>query len=606
MLHIKKFFKNHFLYFFIFSFLLIGSAGYCIHSQSFPIPFHSARQTESLTEQDFEQYLNNLFQSELCSSTLNMHYSIKNPNSIGITEYPITFGHISSADEAMQMSNYENIRNTLLKFRDTEMSVPLRMSYDVLMDTVERNLELAPYYYYHEYLSSTNGVQSEFPILLAEYAFYSTKDVDEYLKLLSQMDTYFQEICEFEKKKAKRGLFMNETAANNLINQIHAFIPEKSETSFWETTFIERLDKIPNLSKEQRQEYISQNHKILQTYVYPAYHNLAAVIKSLKQKGRNTQGLCYFEKGKTYYELLVKTTTGTDTPIKKLEKMVENRRNFCLHQISNLYATDSTYKRNNSDIFSLLNGDSIELSYGLPEDILLTLQTKIKDDFPELPETNFTVKTVDERLEAFLSPAFYLTSPIDDYSNNCIYINPGNHYNDIELFTTLAHEGYPGHLYQTVYSYQSNLPPLRYLLYHGGYTEGWATYVEMLSYHYAGLSKEHAAILRLNQDAILSLYASMDMGIHYEGWSLGDTIEFLSEYGITDVITVSKIYESILENPANYLKYYIGYLEFLQLKKQAEARFGTDFSVRSFHTAVLTMGSAPFYILEKYLPDYYK
>ncbi len=170
----------------------------------------------------------------------------------------------------------------------------------------------------------------------------------------------------------------------------------------------------------------------------------------------------------------------------------------------------------------------------------------------------------------------------------------------------MAHECYPGHLYQTVYSYSKDLLPIRYILYHGGYTEGWATYVEMLSYHYAGLDENMAEALMLNQDATLSLYATIDMGVHYDGWSLADTVDFLGAYGITTTSVISKIYQTIIENPANYLKYYIGYLEFLSLKEQAKKYYGNDYSELMFHTTILNMGSAPFYLLEKYFVKYYR
>ena len=81
------------------------------------------------------------------------------------------------------------------------------------------------------------------------------------------------------------------------------------------------------------------------------------------------------------------------------------------------------------------------------------------------------------------------------------------------------------------------------------------------------LSKTQAAILQKNSSVILALYALADMGIHYEGWSRMDTVEFYAKYGIKDAETVDKIYNLILGSPGNYLKYYIGYIKFLELKK---------------------------------------
>ena len=175
----------------------------------------------------------------------------------------------------------------------------------------------------------------------------------------------------------------------------------------------------------------------------------------------------------------------------------------------------------------------------------------------------------------------------------------------MQLFTTLAHEGYPGHLYQTTGSYQAGLAPIRALLNYPGYVEGWATYVELLSYHYAGLNDELADLLMYHQSALLSLYATIDMGIHYDGWNLTDVTMFLGDYHVTDPSLIQDIYALITEEPSHYLKYYIGYLEFLELKDFAKKEFGERYLDREFHQAVIRIGPAPFPILRKYLSDFY-
>ena len=248
--------------------------------------------------------------------------------------------------------------------------------------------------------------------------------------------------------------------------------------------------------------------------------------------------------------------------------------------------------------------ESYQLDTSDPSQILAQLKETIKKDFPEAPDANFTVKYVDEALEDYLSPAFYLTSPIDDYKENSIYINEGSHYEKMKFFTTLAHEGFPGHLYQNVFANTSGLPSVRQLLNYSGYTEGWATYVEMISYQYAGLDKDLAKVLQLNQSILLSLYASMDMGIHYQGWDASDVKNFLSDYGISNASAANDTYEYILGEPANYLKYYIGYLKFLDLQKYAKKALGEKYTDRAFHEAVLRIGPAPFDIIKKYLLDY--
>ena len=64
-------------------------------------------------------------------------------------------------------------------------------------------------------------------------------------------------------------------------------------------------------------------------------------------------------------------------------------------------------------------------------------------------------------MEAHLSPAFYMIPALDDTEENVIYVNQAQMGNKLTLYTTLAHEGYPGHLYQTVYYASTKPDPLR-------------------------------------------------------------------------------------------------------------------------------------------------
>ena len=67
----------------------------------------------------------------------------------------------------------------------------------------------------------------------------------------------------------------------------------------------------------------------------------------------------------------------------------------------------------------------------------------MRANFPAPPETTFTVSSIDECMEDYMAPAFYITSPIDDYAQNSIFINASTDTSSLRYFTTLAHEGFP-------------------------------------------------------------------------------------------------------------------------------------------------------------------
>lgn len=240
-----------------------------------------------------------------------------------------------------------------------------------------------------------------------------------------------------------------------------------------------------------------------------------------------------------------------------------------------------------------------------PEQMLDYLQHVVTDDFPGVEVDSYEVKYVPESMEDFSSPAFYLTPPVDTLTPNTIYINQASQVSPAELFTTLAHEGFPGHLYQTVYFSKQDHHPIRELLSCSGYIEGWATYVEALSYDYASpflhIDQEILDFLCLNRSISLCLYAILDLGIHGQGWNAQTTADTLAVFGITDPDTCQEIFQYIVENPANYLKYYLGYLNFLDLREEVQSTAGSSFSPRDFHKNLLDIGPAPFPVVEKYL-----
>lgn len=564
--------------------------------------FESIEYSQEISEENpetieaFDQFINDIFETEVTENTINLHFTISDPEKYGITDYPVTLGDLSN--DAMSDSNarLENYLSGLSSFSYTELTLNQQLTYDILENYFQLQLDMADMYLYDELLRPSTGVQAQLPILYEEYSFNSKKDVEDYLKLLALTDEYFDQIISFEKEKADAGLFMSDFACQNIIDQCNAFIAD-SDNHYLMETFNTRIDKLTGLTQSEKDHYRLQNEKMLREHIFPAYENLAAALTDLLGSGTNENGLCYFPEGKQYYEYLLAYNTGTSESVKTLENMISNERVKVLQESSDLTTE-------NPELWELASEATLT-----PTDSVTTLnhlKEVMLDDFPAPPEIGYTVNYIDDCVADYLAPAFYVIAPIDDYSHNSIYINETTDTTNISYFTTLAHEGFPGHLYQTVMTYESGIEPVRSILNYSGFVEGWATYVEFQSYHYAGLDDDVATILELNQDATLSLYASTDIGIHYEGWTLEDTKKFWNNYGITNDDAIESIFELIVEEPTHYLKYYIGFLKFEELKKETSLKNIKNYNDKSFHQAVLSIGPAPFDIVDKYLPVYYE
>lgn len=540
-------------------------------------------------QEGFDHFTNSFFIEEIKESTLNLHYTLAYPENYGIDDYPITFGEFSSEAFEDSFDELENYIKKLKTFDYNALTKDQQLTYDILLDYMETELEVKDLYLYTEVLGPTLGHQAQLPILLAEYTFRREADVKDYLNLLEQLDEFYGGIIQFQKDKSVAGLFMSDYIADAIILQCETFM-KNTEDNYLIELFDQRIDGLSSLSAESKESYKERNKDIVKNDVVNAYKILIEGLATLKGTGRNSGGLSNFENGKEYYEYLVKTSTGSSKSVPTLKKLTDD---FIMKNINDMY----TILVINPDLYNELDSYAFHLTD--PNEILADLSNKISKDFPPLIDTNYTVKYVHESLEQNLSPAFYLTPPIDDMSENVIYIN-GSH-DTSNIYTTLAHEGYPGHLYQTLYTTSKGLPLIRNLLSYSGYVEGWATYVEYYSYDLSELNSNLSKLLKFNSAASLGLYAYIDMGVNYDSWTIDDVASYLYDYGIENRQMIEEIFYAMVEAPGNYLCYFIGYLEILELKELAEDSMGDEFSLIEFHDSLLSIGPAPFYIIKDYL-----
>ncbi|MDD6811152.1 MAG: DUF885 domain-containing protein [Lachnospiraceae bacterium] len=565
----------------------------------------------------FQTFTNNFFLEELCSNPIHLHYMLSDASAYSIDESSLTLPVYRPNQVEENLDKLEETVATLESFHPERLSAENQYTYVLLLSYIKTSRNCASYFYFDEPLSPSSGIQSELPVLLAEYRIASVKDIENYLSILSQIPSYLEGIACYEQEKADHGLFMSDNAADKVIEQCSTLMnPTDLESGghFLEVTFKNRLGRLVEqqiINESEALAWQSENNRLLTTVVAPAYDKLADELTLLKGSGTNSQGLCYFPDGQEYYQEYLHLTTGSYRSISEMKTMLSE-------DFGNNYTALISLLKQYPSLKDSLSQETVSLLTLSPEEMLTALQSMMTEDYPAIPFTNSatadcTIKYVDDCLEDYTAPAFYLLSPMDNSKYNTIYINEQSINNHLSLFTTLAHEGYPGHLYQTVYSrqylQQIQANPVRNILHYGGYTEGWAMYVELNSYDFAirlsGKEKTDETALflaeKLNRQVQLCLYSLLDIVIHYEGASQERVGELLSAIGLSNEQTIRAIYEYIVEEPCNYLKYYFGYLEIEALKNQAETAWGNSYSLYRFHSFLLNNGPADFRTLSKLL-----
>ena len=548
----------------------------------------------------FQTFTEKLFRSEVCSNTLTLHYTLARPEKKGIRKPEATLGTALS-DPAKTTSLCQEYEKELKSFAYSRLSEENRLTCDMLLLYFHTRASLGKNSALDEPLGPGLGVQAQLPILLAEYTFRTKEDISDYLKLLSTVRPYFQSIIKLEKQKSQSGLFMSDTTLDRILKQCHSFVANP-DSNYMDDIFAQKLKAFSNpaFSSEDQKKLCTYHHKLILTEVIPAYQELADSLESLRGTGKSSRGLAFFEGGREYYLYLLQSQTGTYVPVGQIEKRLSA-------QLLSDYREISSLLKQNSSLIDRLNQCSGELTL-TPTQMLEKLPKLMKKDFPELKDASYELRTVHPSMKKFLSPAFYLTPPVDTRTPNVIYINDSGRTSSLELFGTLAHEGFPGHLYQTVSFAENNPSDIRYLVTSSGYVEGWATYVESYGYEYAASlmndpdsAKNAVRLAWLNRSMNLCIYSLIDIGIHYRGWDAARTAVFLKSFGINNASTAAEIYQYIVETPGNYLKYYWGYLNFLDLKTVCQKRLGDDFDLKEFHRRILDIGPVQFPVLEKYM-----
>lgn len=579
----------------------------------------------------FRACTNTIFTTDISGNPLNLHYTLAYPESSGIKDYSLSLGTFDPTQLSGQKILLENRRTMINAFPARDLSPDNRLTQQILSLYYETQLLPARQYLLDEALSPSLGTQAQLPILLAEYTFRKEDDVRNYLKLLTSVDSYLESILSFEKLKAQNGTFMSDATADRIISQCSAFIKDPDD-NYLASVFSEKIQSLSGISEQKKAAYQKLHNQILTGQLLPAYQSLIDGLYLLKGSGKNPGGLCQFAGGKAYYEYLIKSSCGIYDTVPEIQSRLIHQFQTDLSLATKLMGSSTatpTFAKDvflpiseaetgtPSGIFSFSAG-LIDAASGLsftstpsaaetsPEQILEDLQKQIQTDFPAVPSTSYEVKYVHPDLEEHLSPAFYLTPPIDTLSPNDIYINRHANMSDLELYTTLAHEGFPGHLYQTITFASSAPDPVRYLPAMGGYVEGWATYAESFAYTYYQPDSTDGQLAWLNRSLNLCMMSLLDTVIHYNSWNQERCATFLSQLGITDNTIQKEIYQVIVEDPANYLKYYLGYLQFLDLQQEVRELAGDAFHLHSFHQKVLSAGPCQFPILKQWILTQYK
>ena len=552
----------------------------------------------SLKQKKFDRFLNSCFKEYAAENTVTLHFKLSNPSAYGIkTPVSPTYGDLSSDALKKNCSRSKELLQKLYTFPSSSLTKKQKLTWQIFQDYLNESIMNEKYILYSSPLG-TNGLQSEIPVTLSEYRLDNEKDIKDYLSLVNQVPELFTQILDFEQERRNAGLISPSFVISDTIDQIDQFLNASEENNPLIQSFEDRLTEVESLSKDQKASYIANNRLLVTDKVLPAYKSLKTSLQAYTNDSKNTSSkerLCEYKNGQDYYKFLLMSNVGTDFSPEDCITILES-------QLKNTVKDISSLTTKNKDLYTEYLSATPALS--APKEIMNTLKNDSLIDFPEIKNISCQLKNVPDALSGTSACAFYLVPPIDSTKDNIIYINKSR-VDSNELFSTLAHEGYPGHLYQTNYFLTTNPSPLRTFLHCAGYDEGWGTYAQLYSYNFIEFknvdeqtTKQLRQLYRDNDLLSLSLSSLCDLYVNYKNYDENALANYLQTYGI-DKDSAQNLYRYVIENPTTYLSYSIGCYELDQLKQTMSDSLGKAFKISDFHEAVLNVGSCNFAILRQ-------
>ncbi len=554
---------------------------------SLAVSFSAIPAAASDSDSILESVTDRLYWGVMELSPVNLHFYQSNLENIPIgLEKPL--GSFSEENTEMK-ALLADLSSQMQQISFTELDTHDRQVYLSIQNFIKTNEELLSLPDYASTLGPMSGLLSSIDTIVTEYYLLSETDICNYMDLLNDIPRFLDDLLEEISYQESIGYAPSSYAYESALEREDDLT--NLEKHPYLNAFLSHAEEC-SLSDETLQSYTDQVSFILEHDVIPAYETFFDILEEKQETAKESQGLLEFEQGKEYYAALAKTNTGTNMTPEELKSYLEKKIASDMGNMSRIYFLNPSVSE---------QMDTLSLSYSTPEEMLSVLTEKCLETLPVIENTDYTLSYLPEELEVENNLAYYLTPPSDLLSRNIIRINKSEVGDDpFVLWTTLSHEGLPGHLYQTQYFLQNICRyPAENILGAIGTSEGWAFYVERLALDWAGVDSDVADFYWYNNTISMGLTAIVDIGVNYEGWNTDDLQTYLLDYfGEVDEETAQELFDTAANDPAVYLPYAVGYYKLTDLFDSIDQNYSSD---KDMYTAFLNHSNLPFTLLETYL-----
>ena len=534
------------------------------------------------------------------------HMFVNDPATFGIDPATVkmTMGEFTEEDSKRLGLEAGVFLEELKQIDREQLPEAQQFSYDVLEQILVDYSEETHYEYYYEPLTEYSGIHANLPLSFALFELKDTQDVEDYLTLLADVPRYMGQVLAYEQKRAELDMFMTEDALNAILEDCQTLIDSR-DTSFLYTTFNEAIDNL-NLPADQAKDYKDRNASLIKNEFIGAYKTLYNGLVSLKGSCRTYEEASTFsENQKSYFEYSMQSDANNFMSVEETLEMLKDEYNYLLNDYITIYS-------DNPDLDEM---DSKTVPAPTAEQNLDTLKNIMSKLLPALPEHNLTLTDVPEELQDMFSPAAYVIPALDDWKDNTVYINTAETDETVvvpegqetylaaaNMLSTLAHECYPGHLYQ--YVYQRNIPTIsrmQKVSNFGGYAEGWAQFAEFLVAQNQTKYDKNYYMAQFDYNMLFNalLPAILSILVNYYGYTKDALTSYLSGIGLDGEYVAGIYYPIVVDQPYYFFEYAVGYAQLAQMYRDIKDNLGDNFDQEAFLKTYMDIGPGYFEMVKE-------
>jgi uncharacterized protein (DUF885 family) len=513
------------------------------------------------------------------------------------------------SDQSVQAVNDElaRERNFLLRLAaidPTGFTDQEKTSQDLLIRRFELHEEAAGFKEWEMPVTQVDGIYSDYPRLVAELSFTTVKDYDDWIARLHAIPNAFAQVTQNMEIGMQDHRVPPRYLLQKALDQVKKLAAQKPE----ESPFALPLKKFPaSISAAEQARIRSEMLDAISKEVLPAYLRFARFLEvSYIPAGRDKPGIDALPDGAKYYQFLIKRTTTTDLTAAQIHQIgldqVEKDETQMLAIAQKLGFKDLASFRASLKTNPKLHPDSAEAFVAAFKCYVAPMQAKLPSLFGRLPRAPLELATVPDFAAPTAAPAYYEAGTPDGSRPGRLFVNTYNaterNLTDVEAIA--YHEGVPGHHLQISIAQElEGVPEFRK---YGGYTafvEGWGLYAERLGKDAGFYQDPYSDYGRLEADIWRAIRLVVDTGVHSEGWSRDQMVQYFHDHSNIDEPSIQSEVDRYIAWPSQALAYKIGQLKILELRARAQKALGDKFDIRGFHDQVLDGGALPLDVLEQ-------